>query len=198
MPQVLPSVQVSFRSLTNTHFGKFAPIIEPAAQCIPSKVNAGKLRVPKTALTVTHSPALADAPVPGLHATVVLDVHADVLHSSSMIACAVGVLATAPKLSPEIVTEMPADNGVFVLGSKLAVGKSKLHTGMPVPATAPTVTTLHPKMSTTGFNKHATVVAELHDDVKHTPRSPPPPRSSPAVAVCSPIPKLSPVTVTDA
>ena len=53
-------------------------------------------------------------------------------------------------------------------------------------------------MSAKLFDSHATVVAELQDDVKHTPRSPPPPRSSPAVAVCSPTPKLSPVTVTDA
>jgi hypothetical protein len=53
-------------------------------------------------------------------------------------------------------------------------------------------------MSPTAFDKHATDVAELHDDVMHTPRSPPPPRSSAAVAVCSPAPKPSPDTVTDA
>ena len=99
------------------------------ARRLPSKVNNFTARVPTTALTVTHSPALADAPVPGLHATVVLDVHADVLHSSSMIACAVGVLAAAPKLSPEIVTDMRADDGEFVLGSKLATGAATILQG---------------------------------------------------------------------
>ena len=84
------------------------------------------VRVPTTALTVIRSPAITLSPVPGLHATVVLDVHADVLHSSSMIACAVGVLATAPKLSPEIVTDMRADDGEFVLESKLVTGAASI------------------------------------------------------------------------
>ena len=54
------------------------------------------------------------------------------------------------------------------------------------------------KMSSNAFDRHATVVADVHDDVKQTPRSPPPPRSSPAVKLCSPTPKLSPETVNDA
>ena len=53
-------------------------------------------------------------------------------------------------------------------------------------------------MSPKLFDMQLTVVADVHDDVKHTPRSPPPPRDSPAVAVCSPTPKLSPLTVSDA
>jgi hypothetical protein len=53
-------------------------------------------------------------------------------------------------------------------------------------------------MSANAFAMHDTVVADVHDDVKQLPRSPPPPRSSPAVAVCSPTPKLSPLTVNDA
>jgi hypothetical protein len=75
---------------------------------------------------------------------------------------------------------------------------SKLKMGRPVPETAPTVTLAEVKISANAFDRHASVVADSHDDVKHTPRSPPPPCSSPAVAVCSPTPKLSPDTVTDA
>jgi hypothetical protein len=75
---------------------------------------------------------------------------------------------------------------------------SKLKTGLPVPATAATDTLAALKMSPNAFERHANVVAEVHDEVKHTPRSPPPPRSMPTVAVCSPTPKLSPDTVTDA
>jgi hypothetical protein len=40
--------------------------------------------------------------------------------------------------------------------------------------------------------RHATDVDELHEEVLHTPAS------TPALAVCSPTPKLSPLTVTDA
>jgi hypothetical protein len=54
------------------------------------------------------------------------------------------------------------------------------------------------KMSPNAFERHATVVADVHDEVKQTPRSPPPPRSSPAVALCSPTAKLSPEIVNDA
>ena len=75
---------------------------------------------------------------------------------------------------------------------------SKLNTGRPVPDTPPTVTLAARNTSPNAFDRHASVVADIHDDVKHTPRSPRPPRSSPAVAVCSPTPKSSPNTVTDA
>jgi len=75
---------------------------------------------------------------------------------------------------------------------------SKLKMGCPVPETAPTVTLAEVKISANAFDRHASVVADSHDDVKHTPRSPPPPCSSPAVAVCSPTPKLRPEIVTDA
>jgi len=74
----------------------------------------------------------------------------------------------------------------------------KLKTGLPVPDTTATVTLAALKRSANAFDRHARVVADVHDDVRHTPKSPPPPCSSPAVAVCSPTPKLSPDTVTDA
>jgi hypothetical protein len=78
-----------------------------------------------------------------------------------------------------------------------AVAESKLKIGRPVPETEPTVTLALPKMSPYGLELHASVVADVHDDVMQTPRSPLPPRSSPIVAVCSPAPKSSPVTVRD-
>ena len=75
---------------------------------------------------------------------------------------------------------------------------SKLKIGRPVPDTDPTVTLALPKMSPRLFDMQLTVVADVHDDVRHDPRSPPPPRDSPAVAVCSPTPKPRPLTVSDA
>ena len=75
---------------------------------------------------------------------------------------------------------------------------SKLKIGIPVPETAATVTPAARKMPPNGSDKHLTLVGFVHDDVKHTPRSPAPPCSSPADAVCSPTPKLRPVTVRDA
>jgi hypothetical protein len=75
---------------------------------------------------------------------------------------------------------------------------SKLKTGRPVPETNAIVMLAALNTSANAFDRHAKVVADVHDDVKHAPRSPPPPRSSPAVAVCSPTPKSRPETVTDA
>jgi hypothetical protein len=67
-----------------------------------------------------------------------------------------------------------------------------------VPDTAATVTLARPNKSPNAFDTHANVVEDVQDDVKHTPRSPPPPGERPAVAVCSLTPKLSPDTVIDA
>jgi hypothetical protein len=75
---------------------------------------------------------------------------------------------------------------------------SKLKFGRPVPDTVDTVMLASLKTSATMFDKQLSEVLDVHDEVKQTPRSPPPPHSSPAVAVCSPSPKLSPETVTDA
>jgi hypothetical protein len=78
-----------------------------------------------------------------------------------------------------------------------AAAASKLKTGRPVPDLEATVTLAAWNKSANAFDWHPNVVADVQDDVKQTPRSPAPPRSSPAVAVCSPTPKPSPVTVTD-
>jgi hypothetical protein len=62
---------------------------------------------------------------------------------------------------------------------------SKLKIGLPVPGTIATVTVADRNTSPNVLDRHATLVADVHDDVKHAPRSPPPPCSSPAVAVDS-------------
>jgi hypothetical protein len=69
--------------------------------------------------------------------------------------------------------------------------------GDPVPDTDATVTLVLLNMSPKTVDRHANAVADVQDDDRQLPRSPLPPRSSPAVAVCSPTPKLRPDTVTD-
>jgi len=110
----------------------------------------------------------------------------------------VAVCSPAPKSKPDTVTEYPPDIAKFDSRVNDTAGASKLKTACPVPDTVATVTVVVPKMSPSGSERHASDVADVHDDVKHTPRSPPPPCSSPAVAVCSPTPKSSPDTVRDA
>ena len=110
----------------------------------------------------------------------------------------VAVCSPAPNERPETVTEYPPDIAKFGCSVNEAAGASKLKIGLPVPDTVATVTVAVLKMSPKAFDRHPKVVADVHDDVKQTPRSPRPPRSSPAVAVCSPTPKSSPATVSDA
>jgi len=94
----------------------------------------------------------------------------------------VAVCSPTPKSSPDTVRDAPPETGVFKVKME-ATAASKLKIGCPVPDTVATVTVVAPKMSPNGFDRHLRVVADDHDDVKHTPRSPPPPRSSPIVAV---------------
>jgi hypothetical protein len=88
--------------------------------------------------------------------------------------------------------------GAFIATIETTAASKVNTTGWPVPTIDATVTLAVLKMSPNALDEHATVVADDHDEVKHTPRSPPPPCSSPAVAVCSPTPKLRPITVTEA
>jgi hypothetical protein len=87
-----------------------------------------------------------------------------------------------PKLSPDTVKDAYPLEGAFSRASDAAAA-SKLKIGRPVPDTVATVTVADLNRSPKAFERHATVVAEVHNDVMHTPRSPPPPRSSPMVAV---------------
>jgi hypothetical protein len=73
-----------------------------------------------------------------------------------------------------------------------AIGPSKENRSITVPATAPTVTSAE-----IGYvlpeppERQAMLVEELHDEVLHSPG----PMAT--LEVCSPTPKLSPLTVTD-
>jgi len=102
-----------------------------------------------------------------------------------------------PKSRPETVTDASPLKGTFNWDEDTTPA-SKLKTGRPVPETDATVTAAPRKISANGFKWHVTADADVQDEVKQTPRSPPPPRSIPAVAVCSPTPKLRPETVMDA
>jgi hypothetical protein len=136
----------------------------------------------------------------------VAELHDDVSHSRCVYSPDVNddasapltVCSPTPKFRPETVTEYPPDIAKFGCSVNDDAGASKLKIGLPVPDTEATVTLAAWKTSPTGFDRHASVVADVHDDVKHTPRSPTPPRSSAAVAVCSTTPKSSPDTVKDA
>jgi hypothetical protein len=163
----------------------------------------------KTAFPVPDTPAIVTVAAlkmsaKGLdwHASVVADVHDDVKHTPRSpvpprSSPAVAVCSPTPKLSPDTVTDAYPLCGAFSRAFE-ATAVSKLKIGCPVPDTEATVTVADWKMSPNGFDRHASVVEDVHDDVKHTPRSPPPPCSSPALAVCSPTPKPRPETVTDA
>jgi len=136
------------------------------------------------------------------HANVVADVHDDVKHAPRSpppprSSPAVAVCSPTPKLRPDTVNDAYPLKGAFRSDCE-ATAASKVTETLPVPDVDATVTVAALKMSPNGFDRHASVVDDVHDDVIHAPRSPPPPRSSPAVAVCSPTPKLSPETVNEA
>jgi hypothetical protein len=109
----------------------------------------------------------------------------------------VAVWSARPKFRPDTVTAATPVSGMFTDTAEPNAA-SKLKIGLPVPDTAATVTLTLPNTSAKGSERQDSAVTDVQDDVKHTPRSPLPPRSSPAVAVCSPTPKLRPDTVTDA
>jgi len=167
----------------------------------PSKLKFG-LPVPDTEPTVTVAARNKSASAFDRHDSVVADTHDPVRHDPRSPPPPrsnpnVDDWSAAPKPRPETVTDAYPDSGAFN-HTLDATAESKVKIGFPVPDTDATVTVMLPKMSPNAFERHASVVADVHDDVKHTPRSRPPPRSSPAVAVCSPTPKSSPDTVTDA
>jgi hypothetical protein len=132
---------------------------------------------------------------PDKHCRAVSDDQADVMQTM-LDTDIVAECSPQPKSRPETVNDAYPLNGKF---KKLpdTTAESKVKMGLPVPETTATVTPELANMSAKALDRQATVVADDHDDVKHTPRSPPPPRSSPAVAVCSPNPKLRPETVTE-
>jgi hypothetical protein len=166
----------------------------------PSKLKPSTF-VPATVPTVTTIDCsnrwLIVAPIPralpAKHRRLVDELHDDVSHSTCVYSpelnddarAPVAVCSPAPNERPDTVTEYPPDIAKFGCSVNEAAGASKLKIGWPVPDTAATVTLALPKMSPKAFERHASVVADIHEEVKHTPRSPEPPRSSAAVAVCS-------------
>jgi hypothetical protein len=144
--------------------------------------------------------------LPAKHRRLVAELHDDVSHSRCVYSpelnddarAPVAVCSPAPNERPETVTEYPPDIAKFGCSVLEVTVASKLKIGLPVPDTDAIVIVAELNMSANKLEWHCNAVADVHDDVKHTPRSPAPPRSSPAVAVCSPSPKLRPERVTEA
>jgi hypothetical protein len=202
-PLTVCSPTPKFRPETVT---EYPPDIAKFGCSVNDDAGASKLKiglpVPETRATVTLAAWKTSPTGFDRHASVVADIHDDVKHTPRSptpprSSAAVAVCSPAPKLSPDTVTDAYPLCGALRRTSE-TIAASKLKIGLPVPDTEATVTVADWKISPTGFERHATVVADVHDDVKHTPRSPAPPFSIPAVAVCSPTPKLRPDTVNDA
>jgi hypothetical protein len=131
--------------------------------------------------------------ITGTQATVVPDVHAVVAQSAVPTASAVGVKLYAPKLSPEIVTDPPAELGALYGIPPLTAGASnvKLFDAL-VPTTALTVTFVNEAVSVVGaLTLQATVVVEDHEVVAQTAST-----TATAVGVKPYEPKLIPLIVT--
>jgi hypothetical protein len=130
------------------------------------------------------------------HASDVEESHDDVTQGSAEIADE-AEYSLSPNCSPVTVTDPRPENGTFAK-AKDATGPSNVNASVAVPTSPPTVTctariasyTL-PSASHRALARQATLVAELHELVEHTPD-----KSCP-VDVCSYVAKFSPVTVTD-
>jgi hypothetical protein len=107
-----------------------------------------------------------------VHATDVDELHESVKQTPSD-KLALAVCSPTPKPRPINVTAPPPLTGEFRRPYD-ATGASKLSTGCPVPATAPTVTALYPNMCLVLALKHCMVVADCQDVVMHAPCSTPP------------------------
>ena len=94
--------------------------------------------VPRSEATVSLTVALPSPLGVPPHATVVADDHDVVVHVSSTI-LTVGVGALAPKLRPEIVTEIIPDVGELYLCAEEATGESNEKPFSLVPTSADTV-----------------------------------------------------------
>jgi len=104
----------------------------------PSNVNTA-LAVPTIPATVVAMLASASYATPVRHVKLVPVVH-EVVKQRPDDTSTLSVYATAPKLSPQTVTDEPPLSGVFP-HPELVTGASKVSCMESVPATAPTVTT---------------------------------------------------------
>jgi len=186
---------------------------QPTSARAPSKLNC-PASVPITAPTLTAVRTAEPLYAREAHATVVAEVHALLPHTSAVASEFVAVGSTVTKLSPLIVT-VPLPLGTALAATLLTTGaaqampvRTAIHSGVkgsapsklkiswPVPDTTATVTLATMRIFLDSLDKHASVVADVHDDEKHNPTSPLPAPLSPTVAVCSPTPKLRPEMVT--
>ena len=158
-------------------------------------MTASEVLVPTMALTVSFS----SNAVPGvvavgdMQATVVPDVHAVVAQSAVPRTSAVGVKLYAPKLSPEIVTDPPAELGALIGIPPLTAGASnvKLFDAL-VPTTALTVTFVNEAVSVVAaLVVHVMLVPEDHEVVPQSASN-----TTTAVGVKPYEPKLIPLIVT--
>ena len=99
-------------------------------------------------------------------------------------------MSKTPKLSPVTVTELPPLTALFNSPYE-ATAASKLSDALAVPTMLPTLTADTPQTVLAALPRHASAVAEIHDDLSHTTVS------KTAVPLRSTEPKLSPLTVTE-
>jgi len=143
--------------------------------------------VPTTEATVKLTDPNKSAKAFARQARDVADVHPDVMQAprSPPPPCSIPTVAVgrvAAKLRPAIVSKAYPVSGVFSRKSDTTAA-SKLYPVLPVPDTDATVTLAHLKRSPKAVERHTKVVEDVQDDVKHTPKSPLPPRSNADVAV---------------
>ena len=200
LPQICPSctAAVGVRCPVAPKFNPESEIIWPPDEATfesvllttgPSKLKSLRLVPTRDDPTARTRAADADFGITVLQATVVADVHADVLHAPSE-SNTLALGSHTPKLSPVTVTELPPLEAELSCPYD-ATAASKLYTALAVPATPPTLTADTPYVVLTPLLKHPSVVADVHLDVLHTTIS------SAPVALRSTEPKLSPTTVTE-
>ena len=180
-PKLSPTTLTELPPLT-------AEFSSPYDATAASKLYAA-LAVPATPPTLT-----ADTPYIVLtellrHASAVAELHDDVPHTA-ISSAPVALRSTELKLSPHTVTMLPPLNAPFRTHPD-PTAASKLYTALAVPAMPPTLTAEMPYIVNTGLLRHASVVADVHEEVLQTIVSSAPP------GLRSTEPKPSPHTVTE-
>ena len=148
--------------------------------------------VPATEPTVTMAARSAPTPRGDAHTTDELVVHDTQLQMVPAINCTVAVPASAPKLSPETVTDDPPLTATFGKGRKDAVGASNVKIHIDVPTVFAMVVKSCAVPTAASF-VHMILVVDDHEAVSHVELAGV--ARSHTVAVYSLDPKLRPVTV---
>ena len=100
-------------------------------------------------------------------------------------------MSETPKLSPVTVTELPPLTALFNSPYEATAASKLSDDALAVPTMLPTLTADTPQTVLAALPRHASAVAEIHDDLSHTTVS------KTAVPLRSTEPKLSPLTVTE-